>query len=118
VATGNQTVIVVEGYFDCLRVHQAGFPCVVALMGCTLSTRQERMLLDRFERVVLMLDGDAAGRAASRALSARLCRQCFVSLIETPDGTQPDQLTPATIGRLLQASIEERQGRSGSMETR
>ena len=27
-ATGSQTVIVVEGYFDCLRVHRAGLPWV------------------------------------------------------------------------------------------
>ena len=32
-ATPTKTVIVVEGYFDCLRVHQAGLPGVVALMG-------------------------------------------------------------------------------------
>jgi hypothetical protein len=29
--------IVVEGFFDCLRVHQAGFRNVVALMGASLS---------------------------------------------------------------------------------
>jgi DNA primase len=43
-ATSSQTVIVVEGYFDCVRVHQAGFPCVVALMGSSLSASQERVL--------------------------------------------------------------------------
>ena len=62
-ATGSQTVIVVEGYFDCLRVHQAGIPFVVALMGTSLSASQARVLTERFDRVVLMLDGDATGRA-------------------------------------------------------
>jgi DNA primase len=33
VATRQATVIVVEGYFDCLKVYQAGFGSVVALMG-------------------------------------------------------------------------------------
>ena len=32
-ATSSKTVIVVEGYFDCVRVHQAGLPWVVGLMG-------------------------------------------------------------------------------------
>ena len=41
VATGSKTVIMVEGYFDCLHVHQAGFPAVVALMGASLSAQQE-----------------------------------------------------------------------------
>jgi DNA primase len=118
VATGSPRVVVVEGYFDCLRVHQAGFPCVVALMGCSLSARQEKMLLDRFERVVLMLDGDAAGRAASRTLSAKLSRGCLVSVIRIPDGAQPDQLRPTTIRRLLQDSSQRRPERPGSTETR
>lgn len=59
-ATGSHTVIVVESYFDCLRVHQAGFPSVVALMGSSLSRAQETVLVERFERVVVMLDGDSA----------------------------------------------------------
>jgi DNA primase len=105
-ATGSETVIVVEGYFDCLRVHQAGFSCVVALMGCALSTEQERPLLERFRRLVLMLDGDAAGRAASQRLSARLSGKCLVVVVALPDGAQPDQLPPETIGRLLQESVE------------
>jgi DNA primase len=105
-ATGNETVIVVEGYFDCLRVRQAGFPCVVALMGCALSTEQERLLLERFRRLVLMLDGDTAGRASSQRLSARLSEKCSVVVVALPDGAQPDQLPPETIGRLLHNSIE------------
>lgn len=72
VTTGGNTVIVVEGYFDCMRVHKAGFPKVVALMGCSLSPAQESGLLHHFERIVLMLDGDAAGQAASEAIAARL----------------------------------------------
>ena len=83
-ATGSKTVIVVEGYFGCLRVHQSGFPSVVALMGCSLLAEQESLLLGRFERVILMLDGDAAGRAASRAIRARLTKKCSVAVVEVP----------------------------------
>lgn len=55
-------VIVVEGFFDCFATHQAGFPCVVALMGCSLSQRHEALLQQHFREVTLMLDGDHAGR--------------------------------------------------------
>ena len=51
-------VIVVEGFFDCLRVHQAGYHNVVALMGVSLSEMQQQVLLERFQQLVLMLDGD------------------------------------------------------------
>lgn len=100
-ATGSKTVIVVEGYFDCLRVHRAGLPWVVALMGSSLSAEQENALLAAFDRVVLLLDGDAAGRAASRAIAARLSRRCWVAEVQVPDGAQPDQLSLAAIQQLL-----------------
>jgi len=95
-------VIVVEGYFDCLRVHQAGFPYVVALMGCALSVPQEALLLERFKRMVLMLDGDAAGRGASRTIAARLSTKCSVGVVHVPDGAQPDQLPAEVIHSLLE----------------
>jgi DNA primase len=96
-ATGSRTVIVVEGYFDCLQAHQAGLPWVVALMGSSLSAEQEASLLERFDRVILLLDGDAAGRAASRTIAVRLSERCLVAVAPVPDGAQPDQLSPAAI---------------------
>jgi len=100
-ATGGKSVIVVEGYFDCLRVHRAGLPWVVALMGSCLSAEQEKALLERFDRVILLLDGDAAGRAASRAMAARLSGRCLVEAVHLLDGAQPDQLSLTVIQQLL-----------------
>jgi DNA primase len=107
VATGSETAIVVEGYFDCLRVHQAGFAWVVALMGSSLSAEQERVLGERFERVVLMLDGDTAGRTGSRLISARLSERCLVVVVSLPDGAQPDRLSPAAIQELLHKADQD-----------
>jgi DNA primase len=101
---GAKTVIVVEGYFDCTRVHQAGFPCVVALMGSSLSAAQESGLLHHFERILLMLDGDAAGRVATEVIAARLSGWRSVQVVWVPDGSQPDQLSPSTIRQLLAVS--------------
>jgi DNA primase len=100
-ATGSQTAIVVEGYFDCLRVHQAGQPWVVALMGSSLSAEQETALREGFDRVILLLDGDGAGRAASRTMAARLSGRSWVAVVDVPDGAQPDQLSPAAIQQLV-----------------
>jgi DNA primase len=63
--------IVVEGFFDCLKVHQAGYGNVVALMGASLSDRQSELLHTYFRELVVMLDGDEAGRRASQLLAAR-----------------------------------------------
>jgi DNA primase len=110
VATGGKTVIVVEGYFDCMRVHQAGFPCAVALMGSSLSAAQESGLRCHFESIVLMLDGDAAGRAASEAIAARLSGGRSVQVLRVPDGSQPDHLSPSTIRQLLAALVARTKG--------
>jgi DNA primase len=77
-ATG---VIVVEGFFGCMKGYQAGFPGVVALMGSTLSVAQEDLLRAHFQEFVLLLDGDAA-EACSRNIAARLARSCGDCRIE------------------------------------
>ena len=91
-AAAGKSVIVVEGFFDCLRVHEAGLPGVVALMGCSLSIRQEELLCERFQEVTLFLDGDSAGRTAGAAIAQRLVSKVSTRLIEAPAGSQPDQL--------------------------
>jgi len=101
-ASGRQTVVVVEGFFDCLKLRQAGLSSVVALMGTALYSPQQRRLLERFRRVILMLDGDEAGRRASATMAARLQPHASVGVIHLPDTVQPDQLSTATIRYFLQ----------------
>jgi DNA primase len=93
--------IVVEGFFDCLRVHQAGFRNVVALMGASLSEVQEKLLLERFPQLVLKLEGDKAGRRASQRLAARLSGRVSLSRVVVPSAGQPDQLSSEEIERIL-----------------
>ena len=100
-ATGSRTVILVEGYFDCLRVYQAQMPWTVALMGSSLSAEQEQALLTRFDRVILLLDGDAVGRTASQTIADRLSRRRSVEVVRVPDGAQPDQLSSTVLQQLL-----------------
>jgi DNA primase len=61
-ALDQTSAVVMEGYFNFLEVHQTGFPCVVALMGTALFPVTKALLLGRFERVILVLDGDDTGR--------------------------------------------------------
>jgi len=101
VETGERELIIVEGFFDAMKVHQAGYPFVVALMGCTLSDEQEQLLAQHVGMVVLMLDGDDAGRAGAQSIAARLVHKMFVKVIGLPDGKQPDQLSSDEITALL-----------------
>jgi DNA primase len=100
-ASKNPSVVVVEGFFDCLKVHQAGFNSVVALMGSSLSDTQAKLLEANFDRVVLMLDGDEAGRAACREIAPRLATRLWVRITAVPPARQPDQLSSCEIIRIL-----------------
>jgi DNA primase len=61
-------------------------------MGCSLSHHQEQLLQQHFHEVILLLDGDKAGRTTGAAIAARLCSKISTRLVEIPSGTQPDQL--------------------------
>jgi DNA primase len=98
-----KSVVVVEGFFDCMKVHQAGIPAVVGLMGSVLYEPQRNALLARFRQVVLLLDGDATGRKASTVISQNLRPHCDVRVVLLPDGEhQPDQLPAKDIREVLQ----------------
>jgi DNA primase len=99
--SGTRQMIVVEGFFDCMRVHQAGFPNVVAFMGSALSSAQQKLSLDHFAELVLMMDGDETGRRASRRIAAQLGDRVALRVVEIADGEQPDQLHETEIRRLL-----------------
>jgi DNA primase len=102
----SDTVIIVEGFFDCLKVNQAGFAEVVALMGSSLSARQEE-LLRNFSDVVILLDGDDAGREAAKEIAGRLAPSQWVRVISLDDGVQPDQLSSEEIQNILNPVFEE-----------
>jgi DNA primase len=65
-------VIVVESNFDAIRIHQAGFPNVVATLGGFLSTEQHNILNRYFNRITIMTDADKAGRDLGYSISSKL----------------------------------------------
>src|SRR5579871_503700 len=93
-------VILVEGFFDCMKVHQAGF-AAVALMGCSISEAQEQLLAAKCERVIIMLDGDEPGQQATVECLTRLGHMMWVRAANVPEGKQPDQLSGEELLRLL-----------------
>ncbi len=65
-------VIVVESSFDAIRVHQAGFPNVVATLGGFLSSEQQNLLNRHFNKITIMTDADQAGRELGRSIVNKL----------------------------------------------
>jgi DNA primase len=83
-----------------MKLVQAGFPNVVALMGRTLSEAQEELLV-RFRCIMLLLDPDVPGRKAQEVIAKRLMQRHYVCDIRLPDGKQPDSLSSDEIKKLL-----------------
>lgn len=104
-AQGQDSVIVVEGFLDCMKVHQSGHACVVALMGCRLSAEQEKLLLERFRKTVWMLDGDLAGQQATRSIVGRLVNRSTISVVSLIAGQQPDRMSSEDIQVVLSAAV-------------
>jgi len=67
-----EQVIVCESNFDAIRIHQAGFPNVVATLGGFLSNEQHSLLNRHFNKIIIMTDADEAGRELGRSISNKL----------------------------------------------
>ena len=68
--------VIVEGYFDAIALHQAGFENTVASMGTAL-TEDQYYVLDamRIERAIVAVDGDAAGQNSAERRGVDLAQQ-------------------------------------------
>jgi DNA primase len=89
-------LMVVEGYMDVARLHQAGVSYAVATLGTATTPEHLRRIFKLVNEVIFCFDGDKAGRAAAwRALGnalpeAREGRQ--IRFLFLPEGHDPDSL--------------------------
>lgn len=83
-------VLVMEGYTDVIAAHMAGIQPVVAVLGTALTSDHIRLLKRFTSRVVLVLDGDAAGRRrADEVLELFVRADVDLRVLTLPDGLDP-----------------------------
>ncbi len=86
----NDTVLVMEGYTDCIMAHQHGFENSVAVLGTALGEQHVKILKRFANRVVLVLDGDQAGQdRANQVLELFIAEDLDLRVLTLPDGTDP-----------------------------
>jgi DNA primase len=84
-------LVVVEGYFDCLSLHQAGIENVVASCGTSLTQQQVAIMARYVPEVVMNYDPDAAGQnAMRRSIDLLLAKGLRVRILKLSDGLDPD----------------------------
>lgn len=103
--------VLVEGYMDALALHQAGWSEAVATCGTALTPDQVKQIGRFADRVVVLFDGDTAGRkAAYKAADVALTSGLDVRIASLPAGKDPADLLQAEDLETLQQTIDEAPG--------
>ena len=102
----NDTVLVVEGYFDVLTLHQAGFKNTVGLLGTELSAEQMRTLETLARSAIFIFDGDTGGQAALLRCLKVQRRNLTVKAVVLPEG-DPDEIVRSGKSAEFEALIEK-----------
>lgn len=91
-----KTVIVVEGYADCVACHQYGVKNTVATLGTALTEIQCTRLKAFAPKIVLVYDSDNAGQdAAARAVGMLIGQSVDLRVMNVPSGKDPDEFLKA-----------------------
>ena len=86
----SKVAILMEGYMDVIFAHQAGVTNSVAALGTAVTKHHARMLARIATKVVLFLDGDAAGvRAAQKAVPVLMSQGLEVVVLVLDGGRDP-----------------------------
>jgi DNA primase len=119
----NKRAIIVEGNFDVITLHQAGFTEAVAPLGTALTPEQIGALKRLTERIVLLYDGDRAGyKATMHALQICVEAEAEVLVASRPGharsggagaldgGVDPDSLVAGGGAALLREAVDRALG--------
>ncbi|HEX6965892.1 MAG TPA: DNA primase [Gemmatimonadaceae bacterium] len=99
-------VLIVEGYFDVVRLISAGIEAAVAPLGTALTEAQATLLRKYTKHVYLLYDSDAAGLKATFRAGDELLRHGFaVQVVTLPEGEDPDSFVDKHGGAALTAQL-------------
>jgi DNA primase len=105
----SERVLLVEGYFDVMMAHQNGIDIAVASSGTAFTEDQVRMLRRIAQEVLVCLDSDDAGRAASQRVIEMVSKAHMRALVvELPNAKDPGeffQKTPQLWGDVEGAAL-------------
>ena len=107
--SADEPLVIVEGFFDAMKLHQHGCHKVVALMGSTMSSAQEELIRQHTNsksHVIVMLDENEAGKAGREDIACRLSKICFVRVYQfsQPD-MEPEHLTAEEVQQLMEGTL-------------
>lgn len=107
----DERAVLVEGYFDAMRLVSVGVESVIAPMGTALTEAQAELIGRYTRQVVLMYDSDAPGQKATfRAADVLLAKGLEVRVVTLPEGEDPDTFARTNgkdaVEKLLEQSMD------------
>ena len=103
--TDAKSVVIVESYWSVFRLHEMNVP-VVSPMGRSISTEQIDLLrMHGIDHVLLLFDGDDAGRSGTEAALPSLAQHFYVRAPEVPDRFKPHKASEEELIELLDTSL-------------
>lgn len=103
-----ERVVLVEGYFDVVRMVDAGLEEVVAPMGTALTDDQADLIARSASTVFLLYDSDAPGQKASfRSADVLLARGVTVRMVTLPEGEDPDTFVVKHGGAAMEKLLDQ-----------
>ena len=107
----DERALLVEGYFDVVRLVAAGIESVVAPLGTALTEAQATLIRRYTKNVYLLYDSDPAGlKATFRAADVLLRQGAAVQVVTLPEGEDPDtfvsQHGPEQLESLIASSLD------------
>jgi DNA primase len=100
-------VLLCEGNFDLIGLHQAGLDHALAPLGTAFTLEQARLIRRFAEEVVVIFDGDGAGRKATRTAFELLETAGLRSrAVRLPDGYDPDTFLREKGADMLRALVQ------------
>ena len=104
----SRTIIIVEGYMDCISLHQYGFSNVVASLGTALTINQAKLLKRHVDKVIISFDADFAGQAATiKGLEILRSEGFDLRVLIVPSGKDPDEYIKNSGKQAFQKLIDD-----------
>ena len=99
--------LIVEGYTDTIIAHKHGFGDAVAVLGTALGAEHIRILKRHVDKMILVLDGDGAGRRrAAQVLELFVAQGVDMSVLTLPAGMDPAEFLQKHGADSLQMLLE------------
>lgn len=104
---GSRFFIIVEGYMDCISLHQYGIKNAVASLGTALTSMQAKLLRRYADKVIISYDADTAGKAATiRGMQVLKDEGFDVRVLTVLQGKDPDEFIRSNGKEAFLALIE------------